>query len=199
MKHNAIVLWHTNLNMNKRTNLVWIDLEMTGLIPETDVILEAALIITDGQLNMLHESPYYTIYQPDAVLQAMDTWCMHQHTQSGLIGEVRASTSTVKHIEQVMLNVIQEYCEPKKGILCGNSVWQDRIFLRNYMPRVTDFLHYRLLDVTSFKIALDRWYPDNPALAFEKQDAHRALPDIRESIAELRHYRLFLESQKSNF
>lgn len=177
---------------------MWIDLEMSGLTPETDVILEAALIITDGQLNVLHEGPHYIIYQPDTVLLGMDAWCTEQHTQSGLISEVRASTYTVNYVEQAMLDVIQEYCEPRKGILCGNSVWQDRIFLRNHMPRITDFLHYRLLDVTSFKIALDRWYPDNSALPFAKQDEHRALPDIKESIAELQHYRLFLRSQKSD-
>lgn len=175
--------------MDKNTNLVWIDLEMTGLVPATDVILEIALIITDGNLTVLHEGPSLVIHQPDGALERMDAWVKKVHTASGLVSDVRSSTCTVERAEQEVLEVIRQYCDEKKGILCGNSVWQDRLFLRTYMPRITDYLHYRLLDVTAFKVALDRWYPDRSERFFAKQDKHRAMIDIKESIAELQYYR----------
>ena len=175
--------------MNKRTNLVWIDLEMTGLIPETDVILELAMIITDADLAILHEGPELVIHQPNEVLERMGPWCQEQHTASGLVDAVRASTTTMEQAQQQVLELIRTYCAPGRGILCGNSVWQDRHFLRYAMPLVVDYLHYRLLDVTSFKIVIDRWYPVSTDRMFLKKESHRALDDIRESIEELRHYR----------
>lgn len=175
--------------MKHEQNLIWIDLEMTGLNPEQDVILEIATIITDNQLNILAEGPVLTISQSSILLDTMNDWCKQQHEKSGLTQEVKDSTITVQHAEEQTLDFIRQYCFPTKSSLAGNSVWQDRIFMQKYMPKLIAYMNYRLIDVTSFKEMLRRWYPQNPYLDFKKSDKHRALPDIRESIEELKHYR----------
>jgi len=176
--------------MRSADNLVWIDLEMSGLDVERDVILEIATIITDRQLNELAQGPVFSIHQSDEILNTMDPWCRGQHGKSGLTEAVRKSTTTIEQAEEITLEFLRDYCFAKKSVLCGNSVWQDRIFLRRYMPRITDFLHYRIIDVSSVKELISHWYPTSPDLSFVKKDTHRALDDIRESIAELRHYRM---------
>lgn len=170
-----------------RYNMVWIDMEMSGLDPEKEVILEIATIITDGNLNILAEGPDLVIHQPTSVLKKMDQWNQEHHSKSGLIESVKASTMTVKKAEQLTLEIIQEFCKPKKTPLCGNSVHHDRRFLMKYMPKIDDFLSYRHVDVSSVKALIARWYPKDKEPA--KAKSHRALSDIRESIAELRFYR----------
>jgi len=172
--------------MNKKTNLVWIDLEMTGLDPDKDVILEIATIITDEDLNIIEEGPCLAIHQSDAVLGVMNPWVREMHQESGLIERVRESKVTLKQAEKQTLDFIKKYCDPGEGRLCGNSVWKDRAFLGKYMPAILDSLHYRLIDVTAVKELVLRWYPN---AEFEKKNSHRALDDIRESIEELRYYR----------
>jgi len=168
---------------------IWIDLEMTGLLPETDHILEIAVIITDGDLNVLEEGPALVIHQPESVLDTMIDRVRELHEPSGLIDAVRASTVSLQEAEQEALEAIQRNCERHTGILAGNSVWQDAIFMRKYMPRIMKYLHYRIVDVSSVKELVNRWYPNDPNLFFEKKSNHRALQDIQESIAELKHYR----------
>lgn len=173
------------------TILLWLDLEMTGLDPAKDSILEIASIITDNDLNILDFGPALTIHQPDAVLDAMNEWCVKQHTKSGLVASVRASTTSLEQAEQETLHFVQAHCPKWKAILCGNSIHNDQNFLRSHMPKLYDYLHYRLVDVSSVKELLKRWYPNNPHLEFKKSDQHRALIDTEESIAELRHYRTY--------
>ncbi|HZW60943.1 MAG TPA: oligoribonuclease, partial [Candidatus Babeliales bacterium] len=175
--------------MNKKENLVWIDLEMTGLNVETDVILEIATIITDGNLTVLHKGPELVIHCSNDKLENMDPWVKNTHAKSGLTRAVQQSSVTVAQAEQETLAMIREFCEPKMVPLCGNSVWNDRIFLSKYMPQLLNFLHYRLIDVTSVKEIVQRWYPYDPNINFLKKDMHRAMVDIEESIEELRHYR----------
>ncbi|TET05923.1 oligoribonuclease [Candidatus Dependentiae bacterium] len=177
--------------MNKKDNLVWIDLEMTGLSLEKDVILEIASIVTDKDLNVLAHGPSLSIHHSDVVLEEMNSVVAEFHRKSGLLEEVRHSAINLQDAEQQTLDFIREYCLPEVAPLCGNSIWQDRAFLRIYMPRLLSYLHYRLIDVTSFKEIIMRWYPEDPHAFFEKRDAHRALDDIKESIAELNHYRKY--------
>ena len=172
-------------------NLIWIDLEMTGLNPEKDVILEIATIITDNFLNILAEGPSLVIFQPKEILDTMDEWPKKQHTKSGLIEKVRNSTVSVKQAEQQTLEFVQQYCTPNTAPLCGNSVYQDRAFLRNYMQNLNSFTHYRLIDVSSVKELVRRWYPQDPHAQFKKTDSHRALTDIHESIEELKQYKKY--------
>lgn len=169
--------------------LVWLDMEMTGLDPERHHILEVAVIITDGDLNILHEGPHLVVYQDDATLAEMDEWCTQCHTQNGLVDQVKASTVSVADAEQALLAVLKQYCQPKLSPLCGNSIEQDRRFIVKYMPMLDSFLHYRHVNVSSFKEMVQRWYPNHPAKDFDKKKTHLALDDIRESIAELKHYR----------
>jgi len=177
--------------MNKKDNLVWIDLEMTGLNPEKDVILEIASIITNKDLTIIDEGPALVIHQPDSVLARMDCQVVELHTKSSLLDKIRTSSVTLNEAEHETLTFIKKYCLPKTAPLCGNSVWQDRTFLYHCMPTLLSYLHYRLLDVTSFKEIITRWYPDNPYAFFKKTDTHRALEDIKESIEELRQYRTY--------
>ncbi len=177
--------------MNRKQHLVWMDLEMTGLNVEIDVILEIATIITDNQLNIIAEGPALIIHQPQAALDLMDDWVRNQHTKTGLINAVEKSSMTSVVAQEETLDFIKEYCPPKDGILCGNSVWQDRNFLRKYMPRISDYLHYRIIDVSSVKELAQRWYPDSLFTKFEKPDNHRALEDVHSSIKELAHYRKY--------
>jgi oligoribonuclease len=173
------------------SNFVWIDLEMTGLNPEVDVILEIATIITDNQLNTIAEGPAYVIWHPDNVLQFMDEWCIKQHGKTGLTDAVKHSNISLEKAYKDTLAFIKDHCPPNTGILAGNSVWVDRQYLNKAMPEVVDFLHYRLLDVSSIKEVLKAWYPGNSHLDFKKSDSHRALEDIRESMKELAHYRTY--------
>ena len=167
--------------------LVWIDLEMTGLDPQKDVILEIATIVTDGFLEIEAEGPNMAIHYPEEVLQGMDEWSKAHHRESGLTDRVRASTHDVASAEEMTLEFISTRCKEAESPLCGNSVWQDRRFLIEYMPRLEAFLHYRNIDVSSIKELVQRWYPSLPA--YEKQKAHLALSDIKESINELQYYR----------
>lgn len=170
--------------------LVWVDLEMTGLDPETEVIVEAAVIITDGALDRVIEGPDLVISQPDEALGRMVDVVREMHARSGLTEAVRASDITVAEAEKSILAFIAEHVpEPRTAPLAGNSVHADRAFLRRYMPRVEEYLHYRNVDVSTIKELAKRWRPDLVDSAPEKEGGHRALADIRESIVELRHYR----------
>ncbi len=175
--------------MNTTSNLAWIDLEMTGLNVDQDVILEIACILTDSQLTIIKEGPSLVIHQPEATLKQMNTWSQEQHALSGLTQEVQRSTISVKQAEKKVLDFLRNYCEPETALLAGNSVWQDRLFMRRYMPDIVDFLYYRLIDVTTIKELVDRWYSDSEQREFVKKDLHRALPDTYESIEELKHYK----------
>lgn len=168
--------------------LVWIDLEMTGLYPEKDRIIEIATIITDQHLNLVAEGPVLAIHQPDSILDQMDEWNQTTHYETGLIERVRNSSVTEQEAEKRTLAFIREYVPKKTSPLCGNSVCQDRRFLYPYMPEITNYLHYRNLDVSSLKELAMRWRPEIMA-GFEKQNAHKALDDIKESIQELKYYR----------
>lgn len=170
-----------------RNNMVWIDMEMTGLDPERERILEIATVVTDGNLNILAEGPDLVIHQPTSFLKGMDEWNQKHHVSSGLIEAVKVSDMTVKRAEQLTLDVIKQYCNPKKAPLCGNSVHHDRRFLAKYMPKIDGYLHYRHVDVSTLKALIARWYPKDKEPPKKKN--HRALSDIRESIAELKFYR----------
>ncbi len=169
-------------------NLVWIDLEMTGLDVESDLIIEIAAIITDSQLNIIAESSPIAIYQPTSVLDNMNAWCIKTHGESGLTQRVAHSDISCQTAEKMVLQFIQQYVPGNCSPLCGNSVWQDRRFLAKYMPDLEQYLHYRLLDVTTLKLLGQYWKPD-ALKGFHKQNTHLALDDIRESIAELKFYR----------
>jgi oligoribonuclease len=168
--------------------LVWIDLEMTGLKPDTDVIIEMATIVTDAQLNVVSEGPVIAIHQPAAVLEAMDDWNKRTHGASGLVERVRESKWTVASAEKRTLEFLNALVEPNSSPMCGNSICQDRRFLARHMPTLEKFFHYRNLDVSTLKELARRWAP---AIAggFMKQGEHKALADIRESIRELAYYR----------
>lgn len=168
-------------------NLIWIDLEMTGLEPETDRIIEIATIVTDEHLAASVEGPTIAIHQSEATLAAMDEWNTSHHGASGLTERVRASTITVAAAEAQTLAFLREWVPAGKSPMCGNSICQDRRFLYRYMPQLAAFFHYRNLDVSTLKELAQRWAPSVPR--FGKQAAHLAMDDIRESIGELRHYR----------
>ncbi len=168
-------------------NLVWIDLEMTGLDPETHVIVEIASIVTDNQLNVVAEGPDIVIHQPDAVLAQMDAWSLEHHQASGLLDRIKKSARSTTQAEKETLSFISRFCKEGASPLCGNSICQDRRFLAKHMPTLERFFHYRNIDVSSVKELVKRWYPELPP--FEKQKDHLALNDIRESIGEMIHYR----------
>ncbi len=174
--------------MNKADNLVWIDLEMTGLDPERERIIEIATLVTDPNLEVLAEGPELVVSQPKALLDAMSDWCVQHHGASGLTQRVLDSTVTEADAEQQTIEFLKQWVEPGKAPLCGNSIGQDRRFLAKYMPQLEGLLNYRNLDVSSIKILAKHWRPDI-ADGVVKQNTHRALDDIRESIAELRYYR----------
>ena len=176
-------------------NLVWIDLEMTGLDPEVERIIEIAVIVSDSSLKILAEGPVVVVKQPDALLEAMDDWNTAHHTASGLVDLVRSEGIAESEAEQVVLKFISDYVEPGRSPLCGNSIAQDRRFLVKYMPTLESYLHYRNLDVSTIKELAIRWRPDI-FHEFKKQNHHRALDDVRESIDELRHYREYFLRMK---
>ncbi len=169
-------------------NMVWVDMEMSGLKPDTDRILEIAMIVTDSELNVIAVAPVMVIHQSDAVLDAMDSWNKGTHGKSGLIDKVKASTTTEAFAERELLDFIRGYVPAAKSPMCGNTVHQDRRFMQRYMPQLEAFFHYRNIDVSTIKELCRRW---NPAImkGFEKRGAHTALADIEESIDELRFYR----------
>jgi oligoribonuclease len=168
--------------------LVWVDLEMTGLEPETCAIVEIATIITDTNLAVVAEGPCLVIHQPEAVLATMSAFVRDLHTRSGLIERIQRSTTPLAEAEAQTVAFLEAHCQKGTALLCGNSVWKDRAFLERHMPAVIGFLHYRMVDVSTIKELVRRWYP--PAYhAPKKKEVHRALDDIRESIEELRWYR----------
>ncbi len=169
-------------------NLIWIDMEMSGLNPETDRILEVAIVITTSQLDVVAEAPVLVVHQPDAVLDAMDDWNKGTHGKSGLTERVRVSTLSDAEVEAQMLAFVAQYVPPKLSPICGNSVHQDRRFLVRYMPKLEDYFLYRNLDVSTLKELARRWKPEVMA-GLTKHGKHEALADIHESIAELRYYR----------
>ncbi len=171
--------------------LVWIDLEMTGLNPERDSILEIATLVTDAQLNELAQGPVYAIRHTEAELQAMDAWNQEHHSASGLWQRVLDSTTTLAMAEHGTLEFMTAWVEPGNSPMCGNSICQDRRFLFRLMPQLEAFFHYRNLDVSTVKELAARWAPAAMS-GFSKQNRHEALSDIRESVAELRHYRQFM-------
>lgn len=168
-------------------NLVWVDLEMTGLDPSKDQILEIATLVTDSELNIIAEGPNLAVFQPEEVLALMDEWNQTHHGGSGLLDRVRASRESVASAERRTLEFVALHCKAKTSPLCGNSVWQDRRFLDRWMPDLNNHFHYRIIDVSSVKELARRWYPELPPLA--KKESHQALADIRESLEELRYYR----------
>jgi len=171
-------------------NLVWMDLEMTGLEPDHDTIIEIATIITDGELNVLAEGPNIVIHQPDEALEAMDEWNTTHHGESGLTAKVRASQVSMAEAEQLTLDFIRRYVPEGSSPLCGNSIHQDRRFLVRHMQKLEGYVHYRNIDVSTIKELARRWYPEDKAPI--KQAEHQALSDVRESINELIWYRTHL-------
>ena len=174
--------------MVDENNLVWIDLEMTGLDPEKERIIEMATIVTDSELNLVAEGPVIAIRQPDSLLDAMDEWCTRTHGESGLTRRVKESSVSERDAEQETIEFLKQYVAPGKSPLCGNSIGQDRRFLVKYMPELEGYFHYRNLDVSTIKELARRWRPDVLA-GVKKKGSHLALDDIRDSINELRHYR----------
>lgn len=169
-------------------NLLWIDLEMTGLDPDEAVIIEIASIVTDGQLNVLAEGPVIAVCRPDVLLDGMDEWNTTHHTASGLLERVKASTTDVEEAQRLTLEFVRGWIAEGVSPLCGNSIAHDRRFLRREMPELESYLHYRSIDVSTVKELVRRWYP-KAQRAPEKRAAHLALDDIHESLEELRWYR----------
>jgi oligoribonuclease len=169
-------------------NLIWVDMEMSGLNPDTDKVLEVAIVITDTHLNTLAEAPVLVVHQNDAVLDAMDTWNKATHAKSGLIERVKSSSLPEAEVESRMVEFLQQFVPPGVSPLCGNSVHQDRRFMVRHLPRLEAFFHYRNLDVSTLKELVKRWKPELAA-GFTKHGKHEALADIHESIEELKYYR----------
>lgn len=169
-------------------NLIWIDLEMTGLFPDKDRIIEIAVVVTDPQLTVRVEGPVFAVHQSDATLDGMDAWNKGTHGRSGLIDRVKASTIDEDAAQAQTIAFLQQYVPKGKSPMCGNSICQDRRFLANYMPQLEAFFHYRNLDVSTLKELARRWKPE-VLDGFKKAQAHTALADIHESIDELLHYR----------
>ncbi len=169
-------------------DLVWLDMEMTGLDPERERIIEIATIVTDSELNVVAEGPVVVVRQPESLLEAMDDWNKRQHGASGLLERVRTEGVSEREAEATTLAFLERYIEKKRSPLCGNTIWQDRRFLSRYMPTLENYLHYRMIDVSSIKELVRRWRPDLVP-GYSKQNAHTAMADVRESIEELRYYR----------
>ncbi|MGA4635680.1 oligoribonuclease [Pseudomonas solani] len=174
--------------MQNAQNLIWIDLEMTGLNPDNDVIIEMATIVTDSDLNLLAEGPTIAVHQSDEILAGMDEWNTRQHGQSGLTQRVRESRISAAEAEAQTLAFLEQWVPKGKSPICGNSICQDRRFLYRHMPKLEGYFHYRNLDVSTLKELAARWAP-HVRDGVKKSSTHLALDDIRDSIAELRHYR----------
>jgi len=170
------------------THLIWIDMEMTGLVPERDRIIEVALVVTDANLNTVAQAPVWVVHQDDAVLDAMDAWNQGTHGKSGLIDKVKASTLDEATVEDAALAFLAEHVAARVSPMCGNSICQDRRFLARWMPRLEDWFHYRNLDVSTLKELVRRWKPEL-AKGIPKEGKHEALADVMESIQELAYYR----------
>lgn len=173
--------------MASEQRLIWVDMEMTGLDPDADVVIEIASIVTTTDLDVLAEGPVIAIYQSDATLARMDEWNTRTHGESGLVDRVRASSVDEAAATELTLEFLREWVEPNTSPMCGNSIGQDRRFMARHMPQLEAFFHYRNLDVTTLKLLAGYWRKDLPP--HPKQNAHEALADIRESIEELRYYR----------
>ncbi len=175
-------------NSINQNNLIWLDMEMSGLLPDSDRILELAAVVTDADLNVLGESPVLVIHQSDAVLDGMDAWNKSAHGRSGLIDKVKASTLDEEAATLQMIAFLKQFVPAGKSPMCGNSICQDRRFMARYMPNLESYFHYRNLDVSVFKELARRWKPEIYA-GFKKASKHEALADIYESIDELKYYR----------
>jgi oligoribonuclease len=173
---------------DKKTNLIWIDLEMTGLDTIQDEIIEIATLVTDSQLNVIAEGPMLAIHQPDKLLDAMDEWNTRQHGKSGLTQRVKDSTLSAQDAERMTLEFLAEHVDAGASPMCGNSICQDRRFMARLMPELEEFFHYRNLDVSTLKELGNRWAPEVMA-GYKKESSHLAMNDIKDSIAELQYYR----------
>ena len=169
-------------------NLVWLDMEMTGLLPDADRIIEVAMVVTDGELNAIAEAPVWVVHQSDAVLAGMDSWNQGTHGRSGLIAKVKEAALDEAAVEAAAIAFLREHVPAKASPMCGNSICQDRRFLARWMPALEDYFHYRNLDVSTLKELARRWKPDLMK-GVPKEGKHEALADVQESIAELRYYR----------
>jgi oligoribonuclease len=181
----------TPLNVPARPNemnLVWVDMEMTGLDPDTDRIIEVAAVVTDSELNILAEAPVFAIHQPNEILDGMDAWNKGTHGRSGLIDRVKTSTVSEAQAETLLIEFLRQFVPSGKSPMCGNTICQDRRFMVRSMPKLEQFFHYRNLDVSTLKELCKRWKPEL-ATGFKKHQKHTALADIIESIEELRYYR----------
>lgn len=174
--------------MDKSLNLIWIDLEMTGLIPQSDRIIEIATLVTDPNLTVLAEGPAIAVHQSDAALSGMDSWNQKHHGESGLVERVRSSKFSEQQAQLATLEFLSQWTDPGSSPMCGNSICQDRRFLARYMPDLENYFHYRNLDVSSIKEIARRWRPEI-LTGFSKQSNHIAMDDIKDSIAELQYYR----------
>ncbi len=181
------ILKATNMSSDE-TNLIWLDLEMTGLDVDNDLIIEIATVVTDANLNVIAEGPSLAIYQPDAILDKMDEWNTSHHGKSGLIERVKNSSITEKVAEEQTLDFLKQYVPERASPMCGNSICQDRRFLHKHMKKLCNYFHYRNLDVSSIKILAQRWAPQIMQNLC-KEPQHLALSDIHDSIDELRYYR----------
>ncbi len=173
---------------DKKTNLIWIDLEMTGLDTDNDEIIEIATIVTDAELNVLAEGPMLAIHQSDEILAGMDEWNTRQHGGSGLTDRVKSSSLTVADAEKMTMEFLAEHVDAQASPMCGNSICQDRRFMARLMPALEDFFHYRNLDVSTLKELASRWSP-KVAKGFKKNSSHLALDDVKDSISEMEYYR----------
>lgn len=173
--------------MNSETNLIWLDLEMSGLDPDKDVILQIAIIPTDAKLNQLHDGFTCYLTQPENILKNMNEWCQKHHQESGLIEKCLASKISLKQAQKLCLSYIKKWTQKEYSPLCGNTIGQDRRFLYRYMPEFCNFLNYRSIDVSSLKILKELYYPEVPY--FPKKNTHDAFLDIQESILELKYYK----------
>jgi oligoribonuclease len=188
MKENGRVFSRLASMAQDTNNLIWLDMEMTGLNPDTDRIIEVAMIVTDSQLNVVAESPVLVIHQPDAVLDAMDDWNKNTHGKSGLIEKVKNSAVSEAEAEQALLEFMMQYVPERTTPMCGNTIHQDRRFMARWMPKLEAYFHYRNLDVSTLKELCKRWKPE-VAKGVVKRGKHEALADILESIEEMRYYR----------
>jgi oligoribonuclease len=179
--------------MRRDDLMVWIDCEMTGLDPDRHTLIEIATIITDFDLNIIECGPDLAIKIPPARLKTIDPWSKRTHTSSGLLDRCRREGVAMAEAETLTLRFIRKHCAPRTAPMCGNSIWQDKRFIATYMPAIERYLHYRIVDVSSIKLMTRHWFPNQQPPA--KQDTHRALADIEESIAELRFYRSLLTAR----